>query len=111
MGKKIIIVDDLDGSEHAIPTRISVEGRHFVVDLSTENRKALLTAIKPFALAGRRISPTEGQRTRKRDGITDKGKGRAIRAWAKEKGLVVAETGRIPDWLEDEYDAAQGLKV
>ena len=57
MAKKVIIVDDIDGTEGdgIITHRFSLGSDFYEVDLCPQNLLSLRTALEPFVSAGRRV--------------------------------------------------------
>lgn len=103
MAKKVetVITDDLDGSPAAEAVRFSVDGLAYEIDLGPANRQRLQKAMQPFVDAGRRAGgkrPARNASTRLETA--------AIRAWAMDQGLQVAERGRISANVVTKYKAA-----
>ena len=96
-----VITDDLDGSPAAEAVRFSFDGLAYEVDLGPANRERLRKYLQPFIDAGRR----EGRRRPSR-GTSARRETAAIRAWAMEQGLRVAERGRISADIVSKYQAA-----
>ena len=57
--KRVIVTDDLDGTEGAKPYRFAWQNTVYEIDLNDEHRDELLRALQPFIDAGRRA----GRRT------------------------------------------------
>lgn len=102
--------DDLTGAPGAGRVTLGINDVWFELDLTVENRTALAEALGPY-LAVARPAGGSGSRARKRNGLVDQAKGRQIRAWAKDQGLPVASTGRIPNDIEAAFDAAHGARA
>ena len=104
-----VIVDDLDGthieSEGHRPTRFSIAGKSYVIDLSPENRETLEEALSPYIENGRRTGHTKRatKRTTKRAPETNS---RAIREWARQNGYTVAARGILPHDIVAAYESA-----
>ena len=105
---KVIISDDLDGTEGASTVPFAYRGTSYEIDLSEENQAKLGAALAPYIVAARktgrvpvpadrRTSATPGSRRRELV---------AIRAWAREHGLEVSDRGRVPSKVQKAYDAA-----
>jgi len=114
MAHKIVLVDDLDGSElgdNAVTTRFSLNGAHYEIDLNEANREKLAEALAPFIAAGRRASAGSvsgrGAAPKRRGGAA-KGNTSAIREWANANGHTVGDRGRIPAHIVEAYEAATG---
>ena len=51
MAHKIVLVDDLDGTElgdNAVTTRFSLNGAHYEIDLNESNQQKLADALAPY---------------------------------------------------------------
>jgi hypothetical protein len=114
MAHKIVLVDDLDGTElgdNAVTTRFSLNGAHYEIDLNDANREKLAGVLAPFIAAGRRASASAGTgrvaASRKRVG-SGSGNTAAIREWASANGHSVGDRGRIPASIIEAYEAATG---
>jgi hypothetical protein len=65
------ILDDLDGTElpdGTEPTRFSLAGTDYELDLGEENREKLRAALAPFVEAAREVRPATAGRQRRRRG-------------------------------------------
>ncbi|MET1004186.1 MAG: Lsr2 family protein [Propionibacteriaceae bacterium] len=110
MAQKTIvqIVDDLDQREldgDAQTVRFALDQAQYEIDLSTENARRLHEALAPFIAAGRRIGGRSGAGTggSVKAGATEL---QAIRQWAKDHGMQVAERGRVSKEVQEAYRAA-----
>src|SRR5690349_17300262 len=92
--RRVIITDDLDGTEGARTIRLAVENGEYEIDLNDENVDKLYRALDPYLSHARRVS-ARGTRT-PRVASGDKQNLGAIRAWAQENGRTVSSRGRIP---------------
>jgi hypothetical protein len=119
MAQKVIMVDDLDGSEHDVTTiQLSVDGDTYEIDLSPSNLTRLRQAVQPFTAAGRQVgtrkSPTSKGRSRAANNVAaGKRDGRAarMRAWAKDNGYDLPAFGRIPNEVVEAYHEAHGREI
>lgn len=103
MARKVstIITDDIDGSQGAEAVGFGIDGMAYEIDLGPANRERLHSSLLPFIAAGRRAGQRKSaRRTRSRSDTT------AIRSWAQEQGLHIAERGRISAEIVSQYDAA-----
>lgn len=103
MSKRVstVVTDDLDGSSSAESVRFSFDGLAYEIDLGPANRQRMQKALQPFIDAGRRVGRRRPART-----ASSRREAAAIRAWAMEQGLDVAERGRIPADVVRKYKAA-----
>jgi hypothetical protein len=62
MAQKVqtFLIDDLDGSEAEGTVLFGLDGVHYEIDLSTDNAKALRTALARYTDAGRKVTGTAG---------------------------------------------------
>jgi len=104
---RVILIDDLDGSEASESLRFALDGIEYELDLSEDNAQALRGSLERYIKAARRVG---GRRQRGSAQRSSNGGGksdaRAIRVWAHEKGIEVPERGRIPADIREQYEAA-----
>lgn len=96
-----VITDDLDGSAAAEVVSFSIDGAAYEIDLGSANRERLQKVLQPFIDGGRRVG--RKKTARKVPGPVDTA---AIRTWAQDQGLQVAERGRISADLVGKYNAS-----
>lgn len=103
MAKKVntVVTDDLDGSTAAEAVRFSFAGSGYEIDLGPANRERFRQSLQPFIDAGRRVGYKRSSRSSSPRLDTA-----AIRAWAQDQGLRVAERGRISAEVVSKYNAA-----
>ena len=74
MAQKIVLIDDLDGSEASTTLTYAIDGQDYEIDLSAKNAEKFRTTLEPFIEksrpAERRSTPqtAAGWRTRRRGG-------------------------------------------
>jgi hypothetical protein len=111
MAQRIMLIDDLDGSEAAETVRFSIGDIEYEIDLSDKNvgefNKALAPYLEksrvvdrtpPLAIISGRSRRARGAGRRQRDDLPE------IRAWAKSKGLKVSDRGRVKAEIIEQYD-------
>lgn len=111
---QVVLIDDIDGGAAVETVRFALDGVTYEIDLSQANatklRKALGTYVaKARRTGGRRTTSAQpsGGPARKRGRASVSGRDiPAIRAWAREQGLIQTERGRIPAPVLAAYDAA-----
>ncbi|MCK8468277.1 Lsr2 family protein [Microbacterium sp. KSW4-16] len=91
MAKKIIYIDDIDGSEDADTIEFSYQGTRYSVDLSEKNQIELRKALAPFIENARKTSGTSSS-TRKAASSRRTGE---IREWLRSNGHAVPDRGTI----------------
>ena len=102
MAKKVIIVDDIDGTEGdgIVTHRFSLGSDFYEIDLCPQNLLSLRTALEPFVSAGRRVrggnrrKPEPAPRQQGNSALDFPREQRlAIRNWARDNGYDVADRG------------------
>lgn len=101
---QVILVDDLDGGEADETVNFRIDGKSYEIDLSAANGTRLRDTLAPYIAAGRRSSNGHGRVARTNGKPTDRARNQAIREWARNQGLKIAERGRIPDEIQVRYD-------
>lgn len=103
MARTVVTTDDIDGSANAETIKFSFDGAAYTIDLSKKNRTAFEKALKPYVAAaqkvpaGRRRTPPSSA-SRRRAGTRRKSVDlAAVREWARENGIEVAERGRVAE--------------
>ena len=102
MAKKVIIVDDIDGTEGdgIVTHRFSLGSDFYEIDLCPQNLLSLRTALEPFVSAGRRVrggnrrKPEPAPRQQGNSALDFPREQRlASRNWARDNGYDVADRG------------------
>lgn len=108
MAKQVITrtIDDIDGSPDANETTFGLDGAMYTIDLSDKNRAALEEVLKPFRDKARRTKVGKPAKRANSNG-TDPQKRRAVREWANENGVTLADRGHIPEAVFSAYEQAQ----
>ena len=116
MAQKVILIDDLDGSEGVETLRYTVDGQEYEIDLSGENVGTPRVSLKPCPLHREKPpdrAPARGhspgqinqapdyQRQRSRRHRPDQGMGRSTRHPVNPRGRIKKET-------LDQYEATHG---
>jgi hypothetical protein len=101
----IVLIDDLDQSEAAETVSFALDGKDYIIDLSTANAATFRDALSRYVGLGR---PSErrwaGVRaSRATHGLSDAG---VVRDWARTNGHVVSTRGRLSTEVNAAYDAA-----
>ena len=113
MAQKYVVqvIDDLDGTEldqsDVRQIRFGLDGRSYVIDLSSTNAKGLHDAFAPYADAARRDQGAG----RAAASAKPTGAGRKdldqVREWANTNGHTVSDRGRIPNSILEAYDSVR----
>lgn len=112
MAKKMVLIDDLDGSEAEETVKFGIDGDTYEVDLNKGNAETLRTMLAPYRKVARPTrkangssqnrtpaSATKARRTTRKVGVSDN----EIRQWAQEKGIAVKAIGRVPKVIREQY--------
>jgi hypothetical protein len=115
VAQKVIVetVDDLDGSVitdgSGGTVAFSFQGKSYEIDLSSDNRDKLASALDPYISKAR---PT-GQRRRTAEPQQQRGASSSngnrlqeIREWARANGHQVSDRGRISKQIQDAFEQA-----
>lgn len=111
MAQKIIVTlqDDLDGSPAAETVLFALDGVEYEIDLSEENARTFRRRLEPYIGRARRVGRAQPhQQRRTAPSPTDS---RAIREWAKERGIQLKDRGRLPANVAHEYEQHAGPRV
>jgi hypothetical protein len=101
---EVRLEDDLTGGPADETVKFGLEGLDYEVDLSTRHAAEFRRLLAPFVERARRVRP-QRSRARARTAASRE-RSREIRAWAERQGYSVAEHGRLPGSIIDEYDIA-----
>ena len=108
--------DDLDNaplsdSEVNI-IRFSIDGAHYVLDLSEENAAAFRAALDPWIAAAQVAPSTQKAPARQSNASTaaKRERSRAIREWARANGHDVSDRGKISATILEAYESAESAK-
>ena len=113
MAQRVMLIDDLDGSEGAETITYTVDGQEYEIDLSEKNAERFRSVLQEFIDASRTVERPAVMtlapvRTGRRQ--SSGGSGRddiaQIRAWAESQGMEVNARGRIKKEIIEAYDAA-----
>lgn len=119
MAKQVItrLVDDLDGGEADETVRYTFDGIAYEIDLSGKNAAQLRKMLDPYLSASTRVGrvgagaqliPTRPTKVGGSTFGTNREMNAQIREWATRKGHKLADRGRIPQHIVDEYHAVGG---
>ena len=102
---RVILTDDIDGSEGAQTLEFALAGKNYSIDLNETNRKKLETALAPFIEKADKVSRGRTQR-RSSSSSARSGNTSAVRSWARGEGYEVSDRGRVPAHIVEAYEAA-----
>lgn len=108
MAKQVVTtteyIDDLDGTAAAGTVTFGYDGKHYEIDLSRSNARALEKTMARYVGHARKARGQRGRAiTRK---ASDSHNLAAVRKWAVRNGFEVADRGRVARAVLDAYDAA-----
>ena len=110
MAQRVVLTDDLDGSEATQTLQYVIDGQEYEIDLSEDNVQRFHEALEPFVSASRsverRVASTRRRDGRRRSGSRWRDDIPQIRAWAESQGMDVSARGRIKKEVLDAYDEA-----
>ena len=110
MAQRVVLTDDLDGSEATQTISYTIDGQEYEIDLSEENIQRFHEALEPFVEKSRpverRVASTARRNGRRRSGARWRDDIPQIRAWAEANGYEVSARGRIKKEVLDAYDEA-----
>ena len=110
----VVLEDDLDGGDAAETLRFALDGRSYEIDLNSKNAKKLRDSLAGFVAAGRRVGRggvvPGGRNAQGRGSASDREQNKAIREWARKAKKDIADRGRIPQVIVDEYHAKAGRR-
>jgi hypothetical protein len=106
MAQKVTVAleDDLDGGPADETVRFAVDGADYEIDLRTSNAGAFRRQIAPYIEHARRAGRSQTRRPGR--AVARQHQAGDVRAWAKDRGIVVSERGRIPASVAEQYRAA-----
>jgi len=105
MATKVIklLTDDITGADGARTYQFSLGTASYEIDLADDGA-ALKEALEPFIKAGRRSSAAA--RFRRTERTPERAEYlAALRKWAADNGIAVRARGRVPQEIEDQYEA------
>jgi hypothetical protein len=112
VAQRVVLTDDLDGSEATQTLNYTVDGQEYEIDLSEENIQRFHEALEPFVSKSRQVErqPAPARRGRgdgrRRGGGSTRDDIPQIRAWAESQGMDVSARGRVKKEIIDAYDQA-----
>lgn len=99
VARKVMLVDDLDGSPATETVTISYKNVEYTLDLSEDNALMLDESLQPFL-----SKATRNTKKRARTNSSDKAKNDGIREWARANGHDIPMRGRIPESIRSAYE-------
>ncbi len=100
---RYILIDDIDGSNAKETIIFSVGRTNYEIDLNLQHADEFRQALAKWIKHARKVSGRRSVRGQ-RAGSAAASDAPAIRAWAKERGIDLADRGRIPTAVREEYE-------
>lgn len=98
-----VLVDDIDGGEAQRTVELALDGDRYELDLSTAHHHELVRALARYMAVARRVggdgAPTPFYSETKADP-------RAVREWARSRGIDLPSGRRVPQDVIDQFHAA-----
>lgn len=94
MAHRVVVVDDLDGTEGARSVTFALDATTYTIDLAEHNLARLRERLAPFIAAGRRSAQRPP---------VDRVLNRAVREWAAAEGIPLNPLGRIPNSVLERF--------
>jgi Lsr2 len=109
---EVSLIDDIDGSSADETVSFALDGRTYEIDLTAKRAEKLRADLDRYIQAAQRVGRTRvaaSSSARARSGLataTNRAQNQAIREWARKKKIHLAERGRIPQSVVEQYEAA-----
>jgi Lsr2 len=100
--------DDLTGGPADETLRFGVDGREYELDLNARHATEFRRQLAQFVEHARQVRPQRARGLART--AASRERSREIRAWAERQGFPVAEHGRLPADVIQEYDRAHGSR-
>lgn len=103
---KILLIDDLDGSDAEETVSFAVDGVSYEIDLNSEHAAELRETFARWIGHARRSGGRKNTSRRSSSSSARGGDTGAIREWARENGYKVSDRGRVSAEIREAYAAA-----
>mgnify|MGYP001218776287 FL=1 len=106
LSRKTVVefTDDLDGSHAHATVRFGLEGQVYEIDLSEKNLTALRNFLRPYIHAARKVRDGVAEPDLKR--VETDVDPRAVRQWARARGIEIPARARVPQEIVEQFRAA-----
>lgn len=108
----VSLLDDIDGSDADETVKFGLDGTLYEIDLNTKHAEKLRAALAEYVSHARRVRAgnvvsigTARSAGKKMTRQAERELSKAIRDWAKSKGVEMADRGRIPEQVVTAYEA------
>lgn len=106
--------DDLDNTplkeDEVQVVSFSLDGTNYYIDLAEKNAAKLRELFQPYIEAGTKVPATSGARRRSSSASASaRNHTKKVREWAQSQGMKVANRGKVPQHIYEEYNARHGV--
>ena len=101
---EVELEDDLTGGPADETVEFGLDGRMFEIDLSSRHAADFRRQLALFVDRARLARPQRSRTTART--AASRERSRQIRAWAEQRGLAVAEHGRLPRRVIEQYETS-----
>jgi hypothetical protein len=101
---EVQLEDDLTGGPADETVQFGLDGRTFEIDLNKRHAAEFRQRLAPFVQRARPVRPRRSRAMART--AASRERSREIRAWAEQHGFVVAQHGRLPQDVIEQYDRA-----
>jgi hypothetical protein len=106
----VLLVDDLDGGQADETVSFALDGEAYEIDLGAANAARLRDRLARFTAAARqagndRSTPGAASAPTAPRPSIGREQNQAIRKWARNRGILVSDRGRIPVHILEAYNA------
>jgi Lsr2 len=110
---EVELADDIDDSKADETVTFGADGTNYEIDLNAKHAEELRASLAKFVSSARRVRHDGVTTTASRGRAvapahTDRAQNQAIRDWAKRKKINLADRGRIPANIVQQYQAEAG---
>ena len=103
---EVLLEDDLTGGPAEETVKFAVGDTDYELDLNARNAADLRRRFAPFVEHARLARPRRPSRGRTRT-AANRERTRQMRAWAEQQGIAIADRGRLPRHVIQEYEQAR----
>lgn len=111
MARKIVttLISDLSGKEADETVQFSLDGKHYRIDLTNDEKKKFTNFIETYIENAEKVSKREAaKKLTSPPSTSDRSEVARIREWANQNGYETSDRGRIAKHIKDAYYNAQG---
>jgi hypothetical protein len=102
---EVQLEDDLTGGPADETVMFGVDGRDYQIDLNAKHAASFRKQVAAFVQRARPVALRRSRSTAARSKASRE-RSRQIRAWAERRGFEIAEHGRLPGHVIQQYESA-----